>query len=66
MPKKLDLDHYQPDNLAVARRVLTDVAEHGGEESGMVRWARLVVERIEGSQTLSRPAPAEGNNERNA
>jgi hypothetical protein len=34
---------YRATNIEVARQVLTDPAANGGEEAGLVRWARLVI-----------------------
>ena len=35
-------------NLYNARLVLADPAKYGGEASGMVIWARMVIRRLEG------------------
>jgi len=32
-------------NFEAARLILADVERHGGDDAGLVRWARLVVER---------------------
>lgn len=37
--------HYDKQNRACAEIVLADVEKHGGEESALVRWARMVVGR---------------------
>jgi hypothetical protein len=36
---------YQATNLEVARLILSDVALHGGPDSLMAQWARLVIEK---------------------
>ena len=61
MPKpKLTQTQHDAINLDWAKGVLADpLAEHR-IGIGLVKVARMVVERIEGSQTLSRPEPAEG------
>lgn len=61
--KPIDTSKYDGDNLAHARRVLANPERHG---AGMVEWARMVVERIEGSQILNRQGPVEGSNDQNA
>lgn len=61
--KPLDTARYDAENLAQARRVLEHPERHG---AGLVRWAEMVVERIEGSQILSRQEPVEGSNDQNA
>jgi hypothetical protein len=38
------VERYQADNLAAARLILRDIARYGGEEAGLVVWARLVLE----------------------
>jgi len=40
-------DKYRATNLEVARQVLVDPAANGGEEAGLVRWARLVIASAE-------------------
>ena len=36
-------DRYVNGNRAAAELILSDAAKHGGEQSLMVRWARLVL-----------------------
>jgi hypothetical protein len=36
---------YTRSNLQAAAVILEDPEKHGGEESGLVRWARLVIQR---------------------
>ncbi len=38
---------YDQQNEQAARIILQNVAKHGGEDSGMVVWARLCLARIE-------------------
>jgi hypothetical protein len=44
---------YCAGNLAAARIILSDIDRYGGEESLMVRWARLV---MAGSKSIRRAA----------
>jgi hypothetical protein len=36
---------YRRGNLEAAGVILEDIAKYGGEESGLVKWARLVTDR---------------------
>jgi hypothetical protein len=38
------VEKYRASNLQAALVILEDVARYGGEEAGLVQWARLVVE----------------------
>lgn len=46
-PGMLATERYTADNRAAALVVVADVERRGGEGSGLVRWARMVLERIE-------------------
>ena len=59
--KPVDTARYDAENLASARLVL-DRPEHYG--AGMVAWARMVVERIEGVK--SEELRPEGQNNESA
>ena len=59
--KPLDTSKYDADNLAQARRVLEQPEQHG---AGMVEWARMAVERIEGMK--SEELRPEGQNNESA
>ncbi len=48
--KRQSVEKFDATNLDCARSILADPARYGGEESGMVRWARLVVQRITGER----------------
>ncbi len=37
---------HDENNLRTAREILEDPEHWGGQEAGMVRWARAVVERL--------------------
>jgi hypothetical protein len=43
--KHLKTDQYLAQNLDIAGRILANPAAHGGDEAGLVRWARLVADR---------------------
>ena len=51
---------YNASNLLAARLVLADIARYGGEQAGLVVWARLIqvknVRRIDGPLFGSRAA----------
>ncbi len=38
---------FDAQNAEAARIILQDIAKYGGEGSGPVRWARLVMARLE-------------------
>jgi len=40
-------DRYRGTNLELARQILRNTGAHGGEEAGLVQWARLVIARAE-------------------
>jgi hypothetical protein len=46
---RIAADHDQ-NNLITAREILADVEKWGGEEAGIVAWARAVVKRLEGEK----------------
>jgi hypothetical protein len=37
------IDRYRADNIVAAEIILADAVRYGGEDSLMVRWARLLV-----------------------
>jgi hypothetical protein len=42
---------FDAGNLQSARLVLADVERFGGEDAGLVQWARTVTKRLEGQAT---------------
>jgi hypothetical protein len=40
------LAQFEQQNRQSAEIILADIDRHGGEQSGVVRWARLFMERI--------------------
>jgi hypothetical protein len=51
--KQKQIDRYRAVNQEAAEIILADAVRYGGEESLMVRWARLV---LTGSQPIRRVA----------
>ncbi len=45
MARQTAAARYDVDNMAAARLILAHIDHHGGPDSLMVRWARLVVAR---------------------
>jgi len=41
------VDKYEADNETAALLILADIRKHGGEQAGLVQWARLVLEKRE-------------------
>lgn len=39
---------YNDPNLHAARLILADPQRYGGEDAGLVRWARMTLERLKG------------------
>lgn len=48
------LPTYDAQNLEIARRFLADPDRYGGETSGRLEWARMVVRRINGEAVPAR------------
>ena len=58
--KPVDTARYDADNLAWAKRILSNPRLHEHPYDGAVQVARMIVERLEQQKNLDRQMPDEG------